>query len=98
VIWIVAILAAFTLGLMVESHWCGHRHQASRWEAVARREHDRQLEALASAKRWIGAARHWHREFEREKRTSDGHAEMLRALGRAVAEGQEISDPQGGAT
>jgi hypothetical protein len=89
---ILCSLAAFVVGLAVESHWCGHRHQARRWEAVARKEHDRSVSAFKSAKRWAGASKHWHLEYEREKRTSDGHAEMLRALGRAVSEGGSISE------
>jgi hypothetical protein len=92
VILIVATLAAFVIGLAVESHWCGHRHQARRWEAVARREHDRSVSAFKSAKRWAGASKHWHLEYEREKRTAESHAAMLAALGRAVAEGQSISE------
>jgi hypothetical protein len=90
----VLVPAAFVLGLAVESHWCGHYHQARRWEAVARREHDRQIHALAAAKRWAGASKHWHTEFEREKHTAESHAAMLAALGRAVAEGQSISEGQ----
>jgi hypothetical protein len=89
---IVCILVAFVVGLAVESHWCGHRHQARRWEAVARREHDRHLEALASAKRWAGAAKHWHLRYGEASRTSESHAAVLAALGRAVAEGQPIEE------
>jgi hypothetical protein len=89
---IVAVLASFVVGLAVESHWCGHMHQARRWEAVARREHDLLLAAIRSAKRWTGAAKHWHLEYEREKRTSEGHAAMLAALGRAVSEGGTITE------
>jgi hypothetical protein len=86
--YVIIFLAAVVVGMAVESHWCGHRHQARRWEAVARREHDRLLEALSAARRWRGASRHWHR-------TAEGHAEMLRALGRAVAEGQGIESTEG---
>jgi hypothetical protein len=92
VTYIILALAAFVVGLAVESHWCGHRHQARRWEAVARREHDRHLEALASAKRWAGAAKHWHRRYGEASRTSDEHAAVLAALGRAVSEGGSISE------
>jgi hypothetical protein len=95
VTYVIIFLASIVVGMAVESHWCGHRHQARRWEAVARREHDRHLVAVSSVKRWIGASKHWHREFEREKRTAEGHAEMLRALGRAVSEGQSLSEPEG---
>jgi Flp pilus assembly protein TadB len=89
---IVATLAAFVVGLAVESHWCGHRHQASRWEAVARREHDRHLEAVKAAKRWASAAKHWHRQYGEASRTSESHAAVLAALGRAVSEGGSISE------
>jgi hypothetical protein len=81
----VLIPVAFVLGLAVESHWCGHYHQARKWEAVARREHARLEDALAAARRWRGASRHWHR-------TAEGHAAMLAALGRAVSEGGSISE------
>jgi Flp pilus assembly protein TadB len=91
-IFIAAVLAAFTLGLFVESHWCGHRHQARRWESIARREHDRQLEALASAKRWASAAKHWHRQYGEASRTSESHAAVLAAMGRVVSEGGSISE------
>jgi hypothetical protein len=91
-IFIVAVLAAFVVGLAVESHWCGHRHQARRWEAVARREHDRHELARRSVRRWASASKHWHLEYEREKRTAEGHAAMLAALGKAVAAGQEFEE------
>jgi hypothetical protein len=92
----VLIPAAFVLGLAVESHWCGHMHQARRWEAVARREHDKLLEALAAARRWRGASRHWHREYGEASRTSESHAAVLAALGRAVSEGGSISEAREG--
>jgi hypothetical protein len=88
----VLVPAAFVVGLAVESHWCGHYHQAKRWEAVARREHDRHLEALAAAKRWAGAAKHWHLRFGEASRTSGEHAAVLAALGRAVSEGGSLSE------
>jgi hypothetical protein len=88
----VLVPAAFVVGLAVESHWCGHMHQARRWEAVARREHDRHELARRSVRRWASASKHWHLEYEREKRTAEGHAAMLAALGKAVAAGQEIEE------
>jgi hypothetical protein len=93
---VILALAAFVVGLAVESHWCGHRHQARRWEAVARREHDRHEMARASLRRMTSAAKHWYRRYESEKRTSEGHAAMLAALGRAVSEGGSISEAREG--
>jgi hypothetical protein len=88
----VLVPAAFVFGLAVESHWCGHMHQARRWEYVARREHDRHELARRSVRRWASASKHWHLEYEREKRTAEGHAAMLAALGRAVSEGGSVSE------
>jgi hypothetical protein len=88
----VLVPAAFVVGLAVESHWCGHMHQARRWEAVARREHDRHEMALRMVKRWRAASGRWYRRYEAEKKTSEGHAAMLAALGRAVSEGGSISE------
>jgi hypothetical protein len=41
----------------------------------------------------VSASKHWHLEYEHEKKTSEGHAAMLAALGRAVSEGGSISEP-----
>jgi hypothetical protein len=92
----VCVMVAFVVGLAVESHWCGHMHQARRWEAVARREHDRHLEAVKAAKRWASAAKHWHRQYGEASRTSESHAAVLAALGRAVSEGGSISEAREG--
>jgi hypothetical protein len=51
--------------------------------------------SVRAAERYLSAAKHWHRMYTREKKTSEGHAAMLAALGRAVSEGGSISEREG---
>lgn len=78
------VVLAFVVGVAVGGCVEAWRHQCGDVERWHR-----------SATAWARCAGRWRHEALRWQATAEGHAEVLAALGRSVAEGGTVVDPDG---
>lgn len=81
-----ALIVGVAVGASIEA--ARHRCPQTPAQILARLD-----QAEARARDWYRWSIRWQRAAHRWKRTADGHAVVLAALGRVVAEGGTVSAP-----